>query len=133
MGKLRFGSGSVSVEMDDTLDRMVRAAINKAQPGALREVERATEELYAQAVAQWPVKTGTSRAGLRREVLVSQGLDRIRGRVFNDVDYAKYIRPRALYGADTAFVAYLRRPAKEIAERLTLRLLDLIPRALIDG
>ena len=130
---LHFGTGSVTVKMEDKLGEMVQNTIRRVLPGALEEVERATDELFWSAYEAWPVKTGDSKAGLRQEIVVSQDFKMIRGRVFNDIPYAKYIKPREFYGTKSAFVEYLRKPAKKMADRLLIRLEARVPRDLLHG
>ena len=118
--KLKFSDGPVAIEMDDTLERLVRRALHKAVPGVVDRITIETAEVYRVAKGLWPEKTGRSRAGLRQEVLV--GIDNVRGRIMNDVDYAYYVRPKVFYGSTTAWAEYVQRPMREAATRIAIQL-----------
>jgi hypothetical protein len=122
--KLKFSDGPVAIEMDDTLERLVRRALDKAAPGVVDRITIETAEVYRVAKGLWPEKTGRSRAGLRQEVLV--GIDNVRGRIMNDVDYAYYVRPKVFYGSTTAWSEYVQRPMREAADKLAIDLPKLV-------
>lgn len=122
--KLKFSDGPVAIEMDDTLERLARRALDKAAPGVVDRITIETAEVYRLGEARWPVKTGRSRRGLRHDILV--GTDNVRGRIINDVDYAYYVRPKFLYGSTTAWAAFIQRPMRQAANRLAIALPKLV-------
>lgn len=117
MGKLSFGAGSVRIQMDDTLDRIYRRAIDKLAPGLLPAVETAIDDLHADAYAAWPVKTGRSKEALEHLTSVSPDNKVIRGTITDDVPYARFIKAKSL-GGKSAFVELLRKPLRERAKEL---------------
>ena len=128
MAKLKFSQGSVSIEMDDTMERLVRRALDRAAPGVVQQITSETAEVHRLAVARWPVKTGRSKAGLEQEILVST--DSVRGRIVNAVEYAPYVRPRWLYNTTTAWSALVQRPMRAAATRLVKALGPILRRSL---
>jgi hypothetical protein len=114
MSRLRYGTGSLSVEVDDRTDQLVRAAVEKVAPGALQLIEREVREVFDNAKARWPVgpdkryRTGHSRDMLGWDV-VFDGTGLIRGRVYCTAEWSKYIAPKGLKGR-YAFAEYLRKP-----------------------
>lgn len=128
MAKLRYSEGSVSIAMDDTLERLVRRALDEAAPGVVDRITAETAEVHRLAVSRWPVDTGRSKAGLREEIIVSP--DSVRGRIMNDVEYAPYVRPRWTYNTTTAWSVLVQRPMRAAAERLVKTLGPVLRRAL---
>ena len=128
MGRLKYSQGSITIEMDETMDRLVRRAIDQAAPGVLERVEADSRAVYTDAHKRWPVVTGRSRAGLTHEVIVSD--TEVRGRVSNPVDYAFYVRPKKLYGASTAWSAWVQQPMRKAANKLAKELGPLVRRLL---
>ncbi|MEQ1565386.1 MAG: hypothetical protein ABMA64_07090 [Myxococcota bacterium] len=118
MGKLKFGSGGIRIEMDDVLDRMYRNALERVAPGVVDQIERATNEVFTEAVAEWPVRTGTSRAGLEQHVTVTAEGDAVRGTITNAVAYSKFIRAKSLDGR-SPLVELLRKPLRQRAGELS--------------
>lgn len=119
MARLRFGSGSVRIEMDDTLDRIYRRALDRVAPKVVERIEDATEEVFDVAQIDWPVRTGRSRRGLQRFVAISSDHAHIRGTITNDVVYARFIRARNL-GGKSPFVELLRKPMRAKAKELAV-------------
>ncbi len=125
--KLTFGSGSVSVTMDDAFEDLVRTALDRTFPGMLRKVELATEAVFDLAFAAWPVKSGVSRASLGWEVRLSPDLRSIRGRLFNTAKYAKFIRSAKIKtGSGSAYVELMRRPTERAGLALAEELREVI-------
>ena len=117
MGRLKFGSGSVRVEMDDTLDRLYRRALDKVAPGVVARIDEATSAVFDAAVGAWPVRTGRSRAGLEHHLTVASDHTTVRGTITDAVEYSRYIKARKL-GGKSAFVELLRLPMRERAKAL---------------
>lgn len=118
MGKrLSFGTGSVRVVMDATLDDIYRRSIERVAPGILGVIESAIDDLHADAVAKWPVKTGRSKAALQALTVVSPDHASVRGTITNNVKYARYIMAKNL-GGKNAFVELLRKPLRARAAEL---------------
>lgn len=117
MAKLVFRDGAVTMTMDRTLERIVRRAVEHANPEVLHAVEDATEEqVYVPALRKWPVLTGESKRGLMRDTVVSP--TSVEGRIYTDVDYTFFIRPKESYGAWTAWNEYIRKPMAKAAKKL---------------
>ncbi len=131
MAQIRYSRGRVSIEMDDTLQQLTRAAADKVLPGAVDMLERGTEWVYQSARAEWPVgkrpltqqQPIRSRDGLRREVVFDASTNAITGRVWSIAPWAKYIKvwTNAKRGGRedrNAFVALLREPMKKLQTQL---------------
>ena len=124
MGSTAFRArdGNVTVTLDDTLERLVRAAAEKVLPGVLKVMEAGVSEVLDEAHDDWPVKTGRSRAGLQRSTELDLGRSAITVRARNDVPYAIYVKPAAWHGATTAWQRLVRSPMgalhKEFVEQL---------------
>ena len=113
-----FRDGKITVELDDTLEQLLRRAVEQARPGVLQQMEERTDEALAEIVAAWPVKSGRSRAGFRRETTF--GPDFVTTRIVNRVDYARFVRPREFFGVTTGF-ARIVRPAMRRAANVLVR------------
>lgn len=124
--KAKRGGVEVDLTMEETqyFDRFTRGVA----PVTRAALDEAIEKVYNDAVARWPVKTGTSRAGLDYGIMFTS-LDSLRGYVRNDVGYAKYIRTRGLPKTGSAFVELMRKPMQEEAKRLAFVLSDEIAAA----
>ncbi len=122
MAKLRYTSGDASVVMDDTLDRIYRRAINDARPGLLPVLDSEAARLGADAIGQWPVKTGRSRAAIVSGVRVMSN-DRLESYVGNTSPYVVYIKGRA-QGGKSAWQELIRKPGLASVPRLLERLAD---------
>lgn len=112
MGRLVYRSGGVAVAYSDVLDRVARAAIERAAPGVLQAMERELGEVHEAARRDWPVRTGRSRDGLVLDSALDPTTGRLRVSIRNDVPYAIYIKPKKLYGATTAWERYVRKPGR---------------------
>lgn len=123
MPPLRFGTPSASVAMDDDFSILIRQTIEIMFPGVYNEMERAIDRIYRNAVAKAPVKTGDFKRSIKADVLVAPDYSYVRGRVYSDIEYGRYIlAPRKLPGTGSAFVELFRKPMAEEADRLTSRL-----------
>lgn len=122
--------GNVTVELDDGLEDLARAAIEKVMPGVLARIETDVLSLVEFAYDEWPVKTGESRGGLERNTVLDMGRSEIRGEIRNDVPYAIYVRPAAWHGATTAWQRLVRGPMGSLHKELTDELGPVIVEAL---
>lgn len=131
MGRLRFGSGSVSIELDDTLDRMARAAVDRVHPGLLDRMEADTEAVLDDVRKEWP--KGRRRRPVRKhsrdlfemQSRISADKGVITTTITNSAPYAKYVKPVKLWGK-SGYVVYLRNPLRKRQRALVKDLADLI-------
>jgi hypothetical protein len=130
MGKLRIKGDGVSVEYSDTLERIARAALEKAAPGVVDALEARVEKLRVAAYKRWPVKTGRSREALELRTTLDPTTGRVTVGIVNWVRYAIYVRPTSLYGATTAWEAFVRKPVREAAKEVTKELGEAIVEAI---
>jgi hypothetical protein len=114
--------------MDDTLDQIVRRAINNAQPGLLPILEAEISKLHSNARASWPVKTGTSRDALDSGVrLVANNM--LEAFLVNTADHSPYIRGKKL-GGKSPYQELIRKPGIKLAPKLADMLGDKLARTL---
>jgi len=118
MARLRYGAGIATIEMDDTMDQLIRRAIENVQPGVVAKIEAATKAVAEDCERRWPVKTGKSKAGFDWYVAVTQDGTRIRGVIQNPVPYTFYVRPSQLFGGTTGWAEWVQRPMKAAAAKL---------------
>lgn len=129
--KLRFGDGSVTIEMSDTLDVIARRAIEDVHPGLIDAISTETEKVYRQAKARWPVgrdrqdRTYHSKDRWRWEMVVSSDYSTIRGRIVNDADWVYMVKPRFLWG-QSGVNELVRKPMRQAHKRLVNSLGDLV-------
>jgi hypothetical protein len=117
--------------MSDGMDQLVRRAAEATFPGMVEKLEGATAGVFDFAHANWPVRTGRSKAALGREVRVAPDWSAMRGRVFDDAPYAKFIKsPQIRTGSGSAFVDLLRKPTETAGLKLANDLRDTIERTL---
>ena len=121
MTQLRLKDGSMTMLVDDGLERLVRDAIEKVAPGVLELVESETKAVYDGAKSRWPVgpdkrdrKGRHSKFELYHEVVIDTTKGLIRGRVWNEAPWSRYIKPKGLKGK-SAFVELLRKPLQKRA------------------
>jgi hypothetical protein len=133
MGEIHAREGNVSVKMSGTLADIARRAVEKVLPGVLARLEAEARAVGEQARADWPVRTGVSRAGLEVRTVIDLGRSEVRAEIANEVPYAPFIRPLALYGTTTAWAAYVRVPRVKIQKRLAKELGPTIVAALTRG
>lgn len=116
----RYSEGGVTVELDDTLERFVLAAVDAALPGVRTRLEAEVANLLEEAREEWPVRTGVSRDGLK--TVTEIGPSYVRVLLVNDVDYAKFVRPSKWYGATTAWERLCKKPMKDLGKRMVIEL-----------
>lgn len=118
MTKIVARTGGTTVEISPELaafvDRMTRALA----PTTRATMDRELRKVYDNAVDQWPVKTGRSKAALEYGLAV-ESADVVRGFVACDVGYARYIRSIKLPGTGSAFVELMRKPVAKAIEPIT--------------
>jgi hypothetical protein len=124
VANLRFGNGGITVEMDDALDRIARAALERVHPGLVDTIGRETEQIHRLAVSRWPVgRDRPDRRGVhskdrwRWDLIVSPDFDVVRGRISNDAEWAYMVKPRFLWGK-TGYSELVRRPMVAARDRL---------------
>ena len=75
-GKIVFGHGAASVEIDDETQRLVADVLNRLSPAVLDRFEEVTKEIAENAIAEAPVKTGSYRDSISRGIRVtSDGIE----------------------------------------------------------
>ena len=75
-GKMVFGHGDASVEIDDETQRLVTDVLNRLSPAVLDRFEEVTKEIAENAIAEAPVKTGSYRDSISRGIRVtSDGIE----------------------------------------------------------
>jgi len=132
MATLRYGTARATIEMSDAMEQLYRRAIDQLAPGLLSTVEDALDDVFESAESSWPVKTGRSKAGLRKQVRIEQGGGAIVGSITDAIPYAKYIKAKKL-GGKSAFVELLRKPMQERAKALASVLSTQIVKTLTEG
>lgn len=111
-------NGPVTVTLSDDAERLARGVVESLYPSILARVEREVDELVADAAATWPVKTGVSRAGMKRETRIDATGETISVHAVNDVPYAIFVRPKRWHGATTAWQRLVRTPMGLLRKRL---------------
>lgn len=92
--KLRFASGDASIVMDDTVGKLVRAALGGNH--AVKAIEEHLDKVEGVLRDQWPVASGSSRSGFETGLKVSE--TRVVGYISNRVSYVYFVRSRATGG-----------------------------------
>lgn len=121
MSKLYYRSGKATIEMDDTIAASVRRVLDNVAPETTRELQRAADEIADSARAQWPVKTGKSKAGLVTGLRVTASA--VESFIGNDVGYVYYIKGKGQGGKST-WVTLVRTPGRRLGRKLAVRLGD---------
>ncbi|MCP4918274.1 MAG: hypothetical protein GY913_15300 [Proteobacteria bacterium] len=119
MGKLKFGRGKVTVEIDDDIERMIRAGIEETAPGVLSGLEDIATEVGRSAQLRWPVKSGRSKAAFGFGGRLPRK-DLIEGYVENNAtndgfSYIYAIKPRG--GGRSIWSSWVRTPMKRRGEQ----------------
>ena len=115
----RVRDGNVTVTIDDALEDLVAAAIDRALPGVRARMTADTTELLEHAEGEWPVKTGRSRAGLEQVEELDIGRSSFTTRIRNDVPYAIFVVPAKWHGATTAWQRLVRGPMASLHKEFT--------------
>jgi hypothetical protein len=114
--KIRIGRGRAMIDMDDTLHAMVERAVRRSNPRLIDRLEGEAADLHEDAVADWPVKTGRSRAALDHGLRLPSP-DKIEAFVGVDTskaDYVYYIRE----DGKSTWHERVRKPGRERARKL---------------
>ena len=120
---LYYGSGETAVILDQDKADLLSQAIDNALPGAMDAVSEELEIVYRSAEDHAPVDTGKFKASIRRQLIVSKDYEILRGRLWSDLAYARFIvSPATLPGSGSAFVELFRKPVEAAGERLIRRL-----------
>lgn len=122
----RYREGNVTVTLDEGLARWVEQVLQDTERAVVAHIEREVEKVYEAARAEWPVRTGRSRDGLRTALTFDRTRGRVEGSILALVPYSVYIKPRKLRGKTTAWQAYARGPMTKLKKRLVLELGDVI-------
>lgn len=131
MGNIQIGRGSMSVTLDDGMDRFVRAALERSAPATLRVLEREGEQLFDDAYARWPVKSGRSRAGLTWGLRLPDA-NTVEVFLSNSVEYVYYIR--TLYpGGQHVWTDLVVKPTRKAARKIAEELAEEIANAIAGG
>lgn len=121
--------------MDDTMERLARAALDRAAPGVLDEIETEVGAIHSAAVGRWPKGKNPrtrkqpfhSRDRLEMETRISEGGETVSGHVTNDAWWARYVTLWFAQGRN-AFTELLRKPMrkaqKRIADSILQRIID---------
>ena len=107
----KFQAGKVSVEIDDSLRRLMESMAGQSGQLALSELQDMVGEVYDEAHRRWPVDSGRSRAQLRTYVKVSG--DKVTVGVTNDAPYVWFIKVRKVH----VWSRYVTRPLKRKVKR----------------
>lgn len=126
--KIVARSGGTTVEISPELAAFVDRLTKAAAPTTRATMDREIGRVYDNAVDQWPVKTGRSKAALEHGIAV-ESADVVRGFVACDVGYARYIKSLKLPGTGSAFVELLRKPMKKAVEPIVEALAEDLARA----
>ncbi len=118
----RYREGNVTVTLDEGLARWVEQVLHDTERAVVDHIEREVEKVYQAARADWPVRTGRSRDGLRTALTFDRTRGRVEGSILALVPYTVYIKPRKLRGKTTAWQAYARGPITALKKRLLLEL-----------
>jgi hypothetical protein len=111
-------SGPVTVALGGEAEALARAAAERLYPAILGRIELEVDAIVADARDAWPIKTGTSRAGLARETRIDPSAETISVHLVNDVPYAIFVRPKKWHGATTAWQRLVRGPVGSLRLRL---------------
>lgn len=130
MPPLTYGTSNARVTISDDFSGYIRQAIERTMPGMYAKVEEATKRVHAQAVERAPVKTGRFQRSIEMDMLLSPDFEYIRGRVFSDVKYGKYITSASLPDSGNAFVELFQKPMRAEGKALILPLADALRKAL---
>ena len=103
MAKVTFGRGSIRVNVDDGLARLVEKAVRNSAPRTFGAIDRAITWIEADAKARWPVGRERetvadgkgrphSRDLLHGEVVIDAGAEKVTGKISQDAEYAYKIK-----------------------------------------
>lgn len=126
MQRLRFGAGSVSVEMDDTLERIYRRALEDVHPGLLDAIQGEVEPIYRDVLKRWPIgkerpdRPYHSISRFRQAVTITPDHSTVRGTITNDAPWARFVAPVNLWGRN-GFVELLRKPMRKAHRRIATK------------
>lgn len=114
--------GNVTVTLDDGLQKLVKAAIDKALPGVRQVMGSEAATILDEAQSEWPVQSGNSRDGLALREELDLGRSSYAIRIVANANgrapYTVYVRPRAWHGATTAWARLVRGPMVKLHKEL---------------
>jgi len=118
---IKVQSGKVRVEVTGNLEAAIRRAIDRSASWIVPAVEAETEDIIADARAQWPIGSQEGRKWHRKGRPHSRDLfgsyivvdldGSIRGVITNEADYWLYIQ-------GSPATEYIRKPLRKRAKRL---------------
>ncbi len=92
--KIKFGSGSVTVELDDEVASAIQNVVDKVLPKTRREIDKQLAQIEDDARRRWLVReknSKDSRSKLYSEVVINSQLQLV-GNIGNSATYAWAIR-----------------------------------------
>lgn len=92
--KLTIGGGIVSVDIDRTLEDIVKQALQRTNPGVLEEMEAVSDKIFDRAIRRWPVDSGKSKQGLEKSRRIVN-FNTLEVFITNKVKYTFFIRGKA--------------------------------------
>lgn len=145
MGRLRYTEGSISIEMDETLERFVERAVDQLYPGLIDQLDAAAKDVYRQARREWPVGPERRHLAIRRtdgpyhsadrlhhEIVVDGAIHTVTARVWTSAPWAIYIKsPLQLYRS--AVVELMRKPMRKKRSEVADWIVDHAPDILAGG
>lgn len=117
--RLTYGTGRASVTLDHDLQRAMESILRETHGSVVHALEESADQVYQDALASWPVKTGKSKAALEQSLRVSS--DRVEAHISNPVEYVYYIRGKAQGGKST-WTKLVRTPMRKAGKRLVKEL-----------
>lgn len=92
MKTITYRAGDATIVLDDVVGEMVRNVIEDRAGYAVRAITAHLERLESEAKAQWPVKTGESKAAFTQGVRIEAS--KVVAYLSNNAKYVYYIKGR---------------------------------------
>lgn len=116
------GTGESTVIVDQDMAVLLRRLVDSSMPGAFDAMERELNGVWTNAVTKAPVRTGKFKSSIQQQVILSPDASLLRGRLWSDVEYAKFIRSNVLPNSGSALVELFRKPMKVAGAALVIEL-----------
>ena len=116
------GTGESTVIVDQDMAILLRRLVDSSMPGAFDAMERELNGVWTNAVTKAPVRTGKFKSSIQQQVILSPDASLLRGRLWSDVEYAKFIRSNVLPNSGSALVELFRKPMKAAGAALVIEL-----------
>jgi len=120
----KWGDKKTSITIDDPTGILLGQAVDRIYPGLIQEMEEATKELYDDAYAKWPERTGFSKRELNYGVLFNENV--IEAYIDSPAKYTKYIHEKWPFNRVFVWQELLIKPFKKKVKILTKSLVDII-------